>query len=124
MVQLVQMLLKHRGGCIVIMDWTKYSNNLRFFDVVNNDYKKVSNAFARRLTSLEASGVSPDNIFLYGFSMGARIFIDAAITFGPGKIGEIDGEKTLKGGKLVVTKFPSNSLRQCRYGFYANRLDS
>lgn len=92
MVQLAQKLLKYRGGCIVLMDWTKYSNNLKFFDVVNNDYQKVSNAFTRRLISLELSGVFPDNIFLYGHSMGARIFVDASINFGPGRIGEIDGK--------------------------------
>jgi alpha-beta hydrolase superfamily lysophospholipase len=92
MARLSQKLQQYRGGCIILMDWTRFSNNPNYPSVIANDYKKISNAVARRLKSLQADGVSPNNIFLYGHSMGARIFIDAAITFGPGQIGEIDGE--------------------------------
>jgi pimeloyl-ACP methyl ester carboxylesterase len=92
MARLSQKLLKYRGGCIILMDWTKYASNLNYPSVVMNDYKKVSGAVTRRLISLQADGVSPNNIFMYGHSLGARIVVDAAITFGPGQIGEIDGE--------------------------------
>lgn len=40
---------------------------------------------------LEAEGVSADDIFMYGHSLGARLVIDAAIPFG---VAQIDGEKS------------------------------
>lgn len=42
---------------------------------------------------MEAEGIDPANIFMYGHSLGARMVVDAALKFGPGKIGMIDGKK-------------------------------
>lgn len=107
MVSLAQKLVQYRGGCIILMDWTKYSNNIYYPSVFANDYKKISNAVSRRFFALQAEGILPENIFLYGHSMGARIFIDAAITFGPGKIGEIDGEFWLSNSEWTFWKLLS-----------------
>jgi uncharacterized membrane protein len=41
---------------------------------------------------MEAEGIDPAKIFMYGHSLGARMVIDAAIKFGTQKIGMIDGE--------------------------------
>lgn len=52
----------------------------------------VSAVLTEKLRQMETDGISPKNIFMYGFSLGAWIAIDAAINFGKQKIGLIDGE--------------------------------
>jgi len=44
---------------------------------------------------LVEEGVKPINILLYGFSLGARIVVEAAYDFGHHKIGAIDGKLKL-----------------------------
>jgi hypothetical protein len=75
------------------MNWGKYSDIISYEAIFNTHFKNCSDALSRRLVKLESEGVSGDNIFMYGHSLGARMVIDAAITFGPGKVSQIDGEK-------------------------------
>jgi Lipase len=88
---LVQKFRTYRGGCVITMNWGKYSDIISYDKIINIHFKNVSNALSRRLIQLESEGVSGDNIFMYGHSLGARLSIDAAITFGPGKVFQIDG---------------------------------
>jgi hypothetical protein len=88
---LVKKLLKYRGGCVIVFNWGKYSDNFNYELVVNLHWKKVSTVLTRKLKNLESEGVSPDNMFLYGHSLGGRMVIDAGIDFGKGKIAQIDG---------------------------------
>lgn len=44
---------------------------------------------------MEAEGIDPANIYMYGHSLGARMVIDAGIKFGFNRIGLIDGERLL-----------------------------
>lgn len=95
-VKLVNKLLKYRGGCVISLNWGSFSDN--------NDYVRtrivyvpgVSGALLRRLKQLETEGVSGDDIFMYGHSMGARIVVDAGIKFGTQKIAQIDGSMTMR----------------------------
>ncbi len=43
------------------------------------------------LLQLANEGHDPDNMFLFGFSFGAQLTLDAASRFGYQKIKEIDG---------------------------------
>jgi Lipase len=88
---IIENLEKYRGGCIIVMNWKKYSEIINYDRIVKTHFKEVSNVLSRRLMQLESEGVSGDNIFMYGHSLGARLSIDAAITFGPGKVFQIDG---------------------------------
>lgn len=88
---LVKKLLKYRGGCVIVMNWGKYSDSIFYDYVIHKDLPRVSTVLVRRLKQLENEGVSGDNIFLYGHSLGARLVIDAGIHFGKQKIGSIDG---------------------------------
>lgn len=88
---LIEKLQKHRGGCIIYADSSV---------VLSSDYLKalsnwamVSKVITNRLRDMESEGIQPGNIFMYGFSLGARIVIDAAIQFGKQKIGLIDGKR-------------------------------
>lgn len=66
-------------------DDTNYFGSLKQFDPLSAVLTKI-------LHDMEDEGVPPVNIHMYGFSLGARIAIEAAINFGPGKVGSIDGK--------------------------------
>lgn len=89
MLTLVEKLLKYRGGCVIQLTWGKYSDNKNYVEVLMQ-WQKVSEMVTRRLQSMEREGISADNMFLYGHSLGARIMVDAAIRFGKQKIASID----------------------------------
>lgn len=78
---------------MVTLNWGRFSDNLNYENVVLFHWKPVSMVLLGKLKQLEAEGVSPDNIFLYGHSLGARMVIDAGISFGKGRISQIDGTK-------------------------------
>lgn len=66
--------------------------------VDDNDYvaslkqfNAISAVLTKKLNDMENEKISPADIFMYGFSLGARLLVDAAINFGPGRIGSIDG---------------------------------
>lgn len=84
--------LKYRGGCVVIVDWGKYSNNLDYVHVVENFWQPVTNIVKRRVEIIEKEGFNLENVLLYGHSLGAWMAIDVGLQIGEGKIGNIDGE--------------------------------
>jgi acetyl esterase/lipase len=89
---LVEKLLKYRGGCVIVLNWGRYSDNINYELVVLLHWPRVTNLLTQKLRQLEAEGVSPDNIFMYGHSLGGRMVIQAGIYFGKGKIAQIDGQ--------------------------------
>lgn len=92
MTQLAEKLRTYRGGCIIVVDWSAFSNLLDYFTIVHVHWPKVSAVLLKRLRQLESEGVAPANIYMYGHSLGARLVIDAGINFGKRRIGLVDGE--------------------------------
>lgn len=90
--RLIEELLKHRGGCVIFMDWGAISDDINYDLIVLFEFRKVSNALLSRLHQLELEGVDERNIFMYGHSLGGRLVIDAGIRFGQERIGEIHGK--------------------------------
>lgn len=89
--ELIRKLLQYRGGCVIYLNWKKYSDPL-MLPFIYYKWEKVSDVLAKKLFQLESEGVSPDNMYLYGHSFGARISIQAGLTFGKNKIAQIDGK--------------------------------
>ena len=87
----MQNFLKHRGGCVIYLDYSACVNENDYFEALKK-FDSVSAVITRKLHDIEDEEMSSDNIHLYGFSLGARLMIDAAINFGPKKIGSIDGK--------------------------------
>lgn len=91
--ELVDKLQKYRGGCVISMNWGNYSDKINYEEVVLVHWERVSEVLTRRLFKLESERVSPNDIYMYGHSLGGRLVIDAGLKFGEGKIFQIDGEK-------------------------------
>lgn len=101
----VQNLFKYRGGCMIRIDYSAGVSSDDYF-LTLKQFDPISAVITRRLVDMENDGISPDDIYLYGFSFGARLVIDACINFGPRKIKFIDGESIT----LKILKFCSNFL--------------
>lgn len=89
---LISKLLTYRGGCVINVNWGKNSNSNSYEHVLYVDVPKVSDTITRRLQHLETEGVSGDNIFMYGHSLGARLVVQAARIFGKRKVARIHGD--------------------------------
>lgn len=90
--QLVEKLLKYRGGCVISINWGRFSDIADYSKIVRDYFYKASAVVVKKLRQLESEGVSPDNIYMYGHSLGARMVIEAGLRFGERRIGLIDGE--------------------------------
>jgi hypothetical protein len=108
--KLVDKLLKYRGGCVINVNWGQYSQIYNYARIVSFYHLKITNAIKNRLLKLEQLGVSPDNMFMYGFSTGAWLVIDAAISFGERKIAQIDGDFNVISNVTSRTYINSNSF--------------
>lgn len=83
-------LQRYRGGCIIFMDYSNHSIVQDYFVLVGK-FNQLSQTLVEKLLRLEAQGFNPDNLFMYGFSFGAQLVINAGNIYGEQKIAEIDG---------------------------------
>lgn len=81
----------YRGGCIMCMDYNRYSR-LPYMQLFSH-FDAIAEVLAGKLRQLERLGFSPDRGFLFGFSYGGRLALEAAQRFGPKKISKIDSER-------------------------------
>jgi len=68
--EMIPFLNNHRGGCIICMNYSAYS--------INKLHQLVQEEFI------------PDKIFIFGFSFGAQLALEAGRRFGKKVIGRID----------------------------------
>lgn len=90
---LVGNLLKYRGGCVLLYDYSYYTRN-PYNDFVDS-FDIFTTVLARKLQQLENEGLNPDNGTVFGHSLGSRIAISGAGKFGIQKIKEIYGKMNL-----------------------------
>lgn len=88
---LIQNLQLYRGGCVIFMDYSVHSVVLDYFELLSK-FDSIGDVLIRKLLLLEKEGFDPDNFYIFGFSFGAHLALNSGITFGDGKIGQIDGE--------------------------------
>lgn len=91
---LIKNLQNYRGGCVIFMDYSVHSVVLDYFELLSK-FDSIGDILIRKLLSLEKEGFAPDNFYIFGFSFGAHLALYSGITFGDGRIGQIDS-KTLK----------------------------
>lgn len=92
---LVSNLTYYRKGCVLFMNYTYYSDTPNYLDLKQH-FKPLTNLVTRKLQQIRSDGISSDCMFLYGFSFGGRIMIEAALQYGPRKISMIDSEKQIR----------------------------
>ncbi|GAB0096072.1 hypothetical protein DMENIID0001_115300 [Sergentomyia squamirostris] len=88
-VGMVDMLTKHRGGCIICMDYSYYGNNQNYAIVVAQ-FPKIRDVLYDQMVNYGSYGFSPSNTYMYGHSYGAHLVLDAAANLGTQVIKEID----------------------------------
>jgi surfactin synthase thioesterase subunit len=75
----------HRGGCVIFMDYSRYSTGA-YSNLVRHFH-----ALARVLIKkIRQATDNYENVFMYGFSFGARLAFEAGATIGYQKIERID----------------------------------
>lgn len=79
----------YRGGCVIFMNYSYYSDRINYFEVIGF-FKPIASLVTRKLQQLNSDGVVDDNIFMFGFSFGGRIVIEAALNYGTKRISQID----------------------------------
>lgn len=87
---LMKNLKRYRGGCIIFMDYSNHSMVQDYFLLVRK-FAALSQVLVEKLRQLETEGFDPDNLYMYGFSFGAQLAINAGKLYGHQRIAEIDG---------------------------------
>lgn len=72
------------------MDYYTWSQNPDYFQLVSK-FDDISEVLWRRLRNIENEGFNPNDWYMFGFSFGARLVVDAAMNFGIYRVKEIDG---------------------------------
>jgi Lipase len=92
MVELIFHLGIARGGCILCMDYRKYTqNSARYVRLVNEHYDGILAVLVKKLTQFKAEGFDPKKGYMFGFSFGSILAINGAIeSFGERTLGLID----------------------------------
>lgn len=88
---LINNLITNRGGCIIFMDYGKIANVVNYFALIPH-FANISAVLLKKLKQLESEKFDPAKGFMYGFSFGARLIIDAASKFGFQRFKSIDGK--------------------------------
>ena len=101
---LMENLQKYRGGCTVFMDYSYFSSTLHRDDYfkLQRKYPQIADMLLQKLKMMEEEGFDPKKGFMFGFSLGARIVIEAARNFGEKKIKEIDVCDAAGPGKIQI----------------------
>lgn len=80
----------NRGGCIIFMNYSHYSDDIDYFRLVSR-FENISRVMVKKLNQLRVDGVTGDNIYMFGFSYGGRLVIESGIQFGKSEISSVDG---------------------------------
>lgn len=110
--ELINNLLVFRGGCVLFFEYPRFTK-LEYAVAIMDKFTRLSNILLRKLQQLNYEGVvshdvpfklkfysyiplflirkDPDNIYMFGFSLGAQLVIDVGYRFGIKRIKEIDG---------------------------------
>lgn len=89
--ELISNLGYHRGGCVIFMNYSYFGDRENYIEVISF-FEPISNLMTRKLQQISDEGADSDKIFMFGFSLGGRIVIEAALNFGGGLIGQIDSK--------------------------------
>lgn len=79
-------LIDHRGGCVVCMDYQEYNYDYGF---MLGYFKAIAQILSDKLNVLHSMSFQSDSAYLFGFSYGARLIVEATNNLRPMQIGTI-----------------------------------
>jgi hypothetical protein len=83
-------LAKYRGGCIMCMDYSKFSNT-RYFRLLLH-YPHILTVLRVKLVQLQLEKFLPSKGYIFGFSFGGQLAVHGSIRgFGFNRLAELDG---------------------------------
>ena len=86
---MISNLTVYRSGCIIFMNYSYYSDRINYFETLSF-FKPLAYLVTKKLNQLRDGGVSSDQIYMFGYSLGGRIVIEAALNYGKNEIAQID----------------------------------
>lgn len=89
---LIRNLNEFRGGTIICMDYSYFSLEESYFKLVRH-FDPIAEVLKSKLVQLERVGYDPENVYMFGFSFGGQLVVEAGKRFGVRRIKEIDGEQ-------------------------------
>lgn len=98
---LIENLNIFRGGLILCMDYSYFASEESYFRLVNH-FDGITTALKIKLTDLESAGYDANNGYLFGFSFGGQVVVEAGRRFGFRKLKEIDSEFILSANLFRV----------------------
>jgi len=75
-IALIKNLLATRGGCVIFMDFSKYSKVSNYFTLTPH-FDGISAVLLKKLKQINA----PDRTYMFGFSFGSRLCTEAGFDF-------------------------------------------
>ncbi|XP_055596011.1 uncharacterized protein LOC129746398 [Uranotaenia lowii] len=78
----------YRGGCIICMDYSTFASN--GYTYLFRRFNDLSAVLLKFIRTLQYEGVSLDNLYMFGFSFGAQLALDAGNQVGFNLIEAID----------------------------------
>jgi hypothetical protein len=82
-----------RGGCIICMDFSKYTRNYPYLKLIS-EHNGILAVLTKKLRQFRDEGFDPKKGYMFGFSFGSILAINGALeTFGKRVFGLIDGKR-------------------------------
>ncbi|KXJ72242.1 hypothetical protein RP20_CCG018528 [Aedes albopictus] len=89
-VDLLSNLTTYRPGCTMFMSYGNDSQKMNYFRDLYPNFDLLASSLTQYLRRVEAVGFDPDDGYLFGFSFGANLALEAGRRFGLQRLGRID----------------------------------
>lgn len=83
-----------RGGCIICMDYKEVAR-YSYFHLLGN-FDRIAEALTEKLRQFRQNLFDPSKMFMFGFSFGGQLVLEAGRRFGENQIQQIDGKDLYK----------------------------
>jgi hypothetical protein len=86
--ELLENMHEFRGGCVICMDYFRYSR-LGYGEMIPR-FDSIASVLTKKLQSLHQQGMQYENLFMWGFSYGGQLVVEAGKRIGNQSVDRID----------------------------------
>lgn len=83
------------------MDYSAFSMNSNYYSLVQ-DFNGIATVLTKKLNAFQAISFDPNNIYIFGFSFGGQLALEAGRRFGKMLIKQIDGNRLIFSSSSIV----------------------